>query len=106
MGISTYTQSDRPVAVTTPLGPDVLLLVGFSRREEISKPYHYLLDLVAVNSNAIAFERLMTTKTITVVVKGDKKKEANENFFVDLSDLSGYAVFLDSQGTGMIQNDD
>jgi hypothetical protein len=39
-------------------------------------------------------------------VKGDKKKEANENFFVELSDLSGYAVFLDSRGTGTILNDD
>jgi hypothetical protein len=47
-----------------------------------------------------------TKKPITVVVKSDKKKEANENFFVDLSDLSGYALFLDSRGTGTIQNDD
>jgi hypothetical protein len=39
-------------------------------------------------------------------VKGDKKKEANENFLVDLSDLSSYAVFRDSQATGTILNDD
>lgn len=62
-------------------------------------------DYVA-SSGTITFAPGETTRTITVVVKGDKKKEANENFVVDLSDLSSYAVFLDSRGTGTILNDD
>jgi hypothetical protein len=62
-------------------------------------------DYVA-NSGTITFVPGQTTKTITIVVKGDKKKEANENFFVDLSDLSSFAVFLDNRGTGTILNDD
>jgi ribosomal protein L35AE/L33A len=62
-------------------------------------------DYVAT-SGTITFAPGETTKTIAVVVKSDKKKEANENFFVDLSDLSSLAVFLDSRGTGTIQNDD
>jgi Calx-beta domain/FG-GAP-like repeat len=62
-------------------------------------------DYVA-SSGTITFAPGETTKTITVVVKGDRKKESNENFFVDLTDLSGYAVFLDSRGTGTILNDD
>jgi hypothetical protein len=62
-------------------------------------------DYVA-SSGTITFAPGETSKTITVVVKGDRKKEANENFFVDLSDLSGYAVFIDSRGTGTILNDD
>ena len=47
-----------------------------------------------------------TTKTITIEVKGDSKKEANESFFVDLSGLSGNALFTKSRGTGTILNDD
>ncbi|MBI3411156.1 MAG: type VI secretion system tip protein VgrG [Planctomycetes bacterium] len=59
MGSATYTQAGRPLAVTTPLGPDVLLLVGFRGREEISKPFQYVLDLVASSRSEIPFERLM-----------------------------------------------
>jgi hypothetical protein len=58
------------------------------------------------SSGTLTFAPGQTTKTITIVVKGDKKKEANENFFVDLSELSSYAVFLDPQGMGTILNDD
>jgi hypothetical protein len=60
----------------------------------------------ADGSGMITFAPGGTTKIITVVVKGDKKKEANENCFVDLNDLSGCAVFLHNQGTGTILNDD
>ena len=56
---ATYTQAGRPLVVTTPLGPDALLLTGFRGREEISKPYEYDLDLLAPARYAIAFERLM-----------------------------------------------
>jgi probable HAF family extracellular repeat protein len=46
-----------------------------------------------------------TTKTIGIVVKGDRKREANETFFVNLSNLIG-AQLQDSQGVGTILNDD
>ncbi|HKB03566.1 MAG TPA: type VI secretion system tip protein TssI/VgrG [Gemmataceae bacterium] len=59
MGSATYTQAGRPLAVTTPLGPDVLLLVAFRGRETISKPFQYELDLVAPARTAIPFDQLM-----------------------------------------------
>ena len=59
-------------------------------------------DYVA-KSGTLTFAPGEMTKTITIVVNGDSKKEANENFFVD---LSSYTVFLDSRGTGTILNDD
>lgn len=58
------------------------------------------------SSGTLTFLPGETTKTITIEVKGDAKKEGNENFFVDLSSLSSYAEFLDSRGTGTILNDD
>lgn len=46
-----------------------------------------------------------TTKTITITVKGDKKKEASETVFVDLS-AAANALITRSRGTGTILNDD
>ncbi|HVJ83443.1 MAG TPA: FG-GAP-like repeat-containing protein [Planctomycetia bacterium] len=47
-----------------------------------------------------------TSKTITVNVRGDKKREPDESFFVNLSGASANAVLADSQGVGTIVNDD
>jgi probable HAF family extracellular repeat protein len=56
-------------------------------------------------SGTLTFAPGQTTQTITVGVKGDKKKEANETFFVNLFGGSG-ALILDGQGLGTIQDDD
>ncbi len=58
----TYLQADRPLTVTTPLGQDDLLLVGFRGREAISRPFEFRLDLLAENATAIPFERLLGQK--------------------------------------------
>ncbi len=47
-----------------------------------------------------------TTKTITIEVKGDSKKEANETFYLDLFGNSSNSLFTKSSGIGTILNDD
>jgi hypothetical protein len=47
-----------------------------------------------------------TTKTITIVVNGDGKKEADETFYLDLSGNSSNSLFTKSRGIGTILNDD
>jgi chitinase len=47
-----------------------------------------------------------TTKTITISVKGDSKREATEYFYLDLSGNSTNSLFARSRGTGTILNDD
>jgi hypothetical protein len=47
-----------------------------------------------------------TTKTITIEVKGDSKREANETFYLDLFGLSSNALFTKNRGIGTILNDD
>jgi hypothetical protein len=47
-----------------------------------------------------------TTKTITIEVKGDSKKEANETFYLDLFGLSSNALFAKYRGIGTLLNDD
>jgi hypothetical protein len=57
-------------------------------------------------SGTLTFPAGTSAKTITVTVLGDKLKEPNETFFVNLSNASPNAYFGDSQALGTIQNDD
>ena len=47
-----------------------------------------------------------TTKTITIEVKGDSKREADGYFYLDLFGLSSNALFTRKRGLGTILNDD
>jgi hypothetical protein len=47
-----------------------------------------------------------TTKTITIEVKGDSKKEADETFYLDLFGNSGNSLITKNRGLGTILNDD
>ena len=47
-----------------------------------------------------------TTKTITIVVIGDSKKEADETFYLDLFGNSSNSLFSKNRGLGTIVNDD
>lgn len=55
----TYTQANRPLTVTTPLGSDTLLLIGLNATEGLSRLYHYDLELIAENDKDVAFDRLL-----------------------------------------------
>jgi probable HAF family extracellular repeat protein len=62
-------------------------------------------DYVA-QTGTLTFSPGQTTKTITIVVNGDNKKESNETFFVDLFGNSSDSLFTRSRGIGTILNDD
>jgi type VI secretion system secreted protein VgrG len=71
----TYLQADRPMTVTTPLGPDVLLLLGFSGHEAISQPFRYELDLAAEDQTQVDFDKLLGHKiTVALTVPGGRKR--------------------------------
>ena len=57
-------------------------------------------------SGSLTFNPGDTTQTITVNVTGDLDPEADESFYVDLSNASGSAIIADDEGIGTIQNDD
>src|SRR5205814_2094267 len=61
-------------------------------------------DYVSTNG-LLSFAPGTTSQTITVRVNGDLLNEANETFFVNLSNPTN-ATFSDSQGVGTINNDD
>jgi hypothetical protein len=62
-------------------------------------------DYVA-KTGTLTFAPGETSKTITIVVKGDSKKEADETFYLDLFGLSSNALFTKNRGLGTILNDD
>src|SRR5438128_2213880 len=57
-------------------------------------------------SGALAFASGVNTKTITVAVVGDRTRERNETFSVNLSNPSANAYIGDGQGLGTIVDDD
>jgi type VI secretion system secreted protein VgrG len=63
--MATITQESWPIAVSTPLGPDVLSLVGFTADESISRLFSIQLDLIAKNESSISFDGLLG-QSITV----------------------------------------
>jgi hypothetical protein len=62
-------------------------------------------DYVA-SSGALTFAPGQTSTTITVLIKGDTKKEADELFYILLSDASSDAMIDNAYGWGTIVNDD
>jgi len=61
-------------------------------------------DYVA-KSGTVTFAANQTTQTITITINGDKRREPNEFFYVNLSDASN-AYIEDDLGVGTILNDD
>jgi hypothetical protein len=57
-------------------------------------------------SGAITFAPGETTKTITIQVKGDNKRESNETFYLELLNNSSNSLLTKTRGIGTILNDD
>lgn len=62
-----YTQEDRPVRIDTPLGPDVLLLTGYTASEGISQLFRVSLDLVSTDPDIAA--NSLYGKPVTISVR-------------------------------------
>ncbi|MDQ1636728.1 MAG: hypothetical protein QOF62_67 [Pyrinomonadaceae bacterium] len=62
-------------------------------------------DYVAVHTTGVTIAQGLSSTTVAVQVNGDTTQEANETFFVNISNVSGASV-TDAQGQGTINNDD
>jgi type VI secretion system secreted protein VgrG len=63
-----YSQDDRPMRLETPLGRDKLLLTGFSGQEELSRLFHFDLEVFADAADQVAFEDLIG-KSVSVTMR-------------------------------------
>ncbi len=63
-----YTQDERKLSLTTPLGPDVLLFKGLTGEEGLSKLFEFEVLALAENKTKVAFDALLGQK-VTVKMK-------------------------------------
>ena len=69
-----YEQTDRPMKLTTPLGPNALLLVGLQGREAISQMFHFELKTAWDDkTKLLPFDQLLGKK-VTVEISPSKNK--------------------------------
>ena len=66
--MTNYTQTDRPLQITTPLGPDTLLITGLHGHEEISHLFAFEVNLVADLSEDVRFDKIMG-QSVTVQMR-------------------------------------
>ncbi|HET7441049.1 MAG TPA: type VI secretion system tip protein TssI/VgrG [Terriglobales bacterium] len=73
-----YTQANRPLAITTPLGEDVLLLTGIKGAEEISQLFSFQLELLAEPERNIQFDGIVGQNvTVELRLAGDDRRYFN-----------------------------
>src|SRR5436190_5607066 len=75
-----YTQTNRRIAISTPLGKDTLLLRGFAGTEAISQLFHFDLDLLSEN-DSIKFQDLVG-KNVTLRIFDAEGAERHWNGFI------------------------
>ena len=56
-------------------------------------------------SGTLSFAAGQTSKTVTILVRGDRRSEGQERFYVNLSGAAGAYALL-TPGVGNIPNDD
>src|SRR6266542_3814647 len=57
--MTNYTQANRPLAITTPLGKDTLLLTGIQGDEAISELFLFQVELLAKRETKISFDAIL-----------------------------------------------
>src|SRR5262245_16508589 len=74
--MSAPTQANGPIAVTTPLGKDLLLLTDFTAPEAISQLFSFRLDLLALKQQTtIPFDRIVGQPvTVEIWLPGGGKR--------------------------------
>src|ERR1051326_6390144 len=75
-----YTQTNRRIAISTPLGDGVLLLRGFTGSEAISQPFQFELDLLSEN-DSIKFQDVVG-KNVTLRLFDANGGERHWNGFI------------------------
>src|SRR4051812_20406984 len=75
-----YVQANRRLAISTPLGKDVLLLRGFTGTEAISQSFQFDLDLLSEN-DSLKFEDVVG-KSVTLRIFDADGAERYWNGFI------------------------
>lgn len=72
-----YTQDDKLISITTPLGDDALLLTGFSGDEGVSRSFKFELSLIS-EKHDISFDSIVGSNvTVAISLADDNKRYFN-----------------------------
>ena len=69
--MASYSQANRALTITSPLGADVLLMLGFTGTESISRLFSFQLDLMSANQGIMAKD-IVGQQVTWSVLKTDK----------------------------------
>src|SRR5262245_36090755 len=72
-----YSQSNRRIAISTPLGKDVLLLRGFTGLEAMQQLFHFDLDLLSENDSIKFADVVGKNATLTILDAEGKERYWN-----------------------------
>src|SRR5271165_5646553 len=76
--MASYRQTDRPLRITTPLGPDLLLLTGLRGCEEISHLFKFKVSLIADLNQEVRFDQIIgQSVTVEMRLLDDSKRYFN-----------------------------
>src|SRR5262249_49093602 len=67
----TYSQTDRPLRLTTVLGPDAILITGFRGREALSELYRFELDVLVPRLRQFPFTDLLNSEASVALVQAN-----------------------------------
>ena len=79
--MSKLTQKNRPLAIDTPLGEDVLILTRMSASEELGRPFRYELDLVSEQPEGVDFDKIIS-ENVTIHLQTENGDQRHFNGFV------------------------
>src|SRR4051812_19346841 len=93
--------TNRQLQVTTPLGADALMLVGFTGREAVSELFAFQLDLLADNHTKVPFEKLLG-QAVTVHLRLHWAKQRYFNGIISSGNEGGRNEFYTEYRAEMV----
>ncbi|NYZ11047.1 type VI secretion system tip protein VgrG [Azospirillum sp. RWY-5-1] len=75
--MSEFKQATRLLTITTPLGPDALLLQSLEGEDAISQPFHFTLQCLSTREEIKPQELVGLPVTVTIDVQGDEVRYIN-----------------------------
>ncbi len=72
-----FTQDNRLMSISTPLGRDVLLLTGFTGTEEISRMFTYSLEFTSEDNNIAPMDIIGKNVTVSLSLENDQTRYFN-----------------------------
>ncbi len=87
-----YTQADRTIAIETPLGADVLLLRSINGYEEISRLFHFSIELLSEKSS-VSFDQIVGQRVSISITQATDDKRCINGFVSRFSQTGADARF-------------